>query len=480
MLTCMTGCKDSFLEQEPNGVISTEQLQKEAEWNPNIMLGQALGTYSTTFAWQTGGTSEHDDFGQKSIDIATDIMSGDLAMSGKTYGWFGDDADLTSSVYTHNRTYKIWRYYYRIVKACNEILDTVGGDQQVPENEEHQLYYAQAKALRAHSYFCLVNLYALPYLDNKDAKAIPIYHSQLTAETVGLSSVAEVYDLVIKDLKEAVEILDEYQSSVPAMADSRINVWIAKGVLAYAYLMKGDYAEAAAVSESVLTGSPYKFMDHNEIIESGFSTVTIPGWMWGYDITKDNTAGLPTFWGHMDYFTYSYCSAGDMKMIDANLYSQIPESDIRKSWFHPSALISWYKFYDAGRQPMGDRQWLNDIVYMRVSEMYMLNAEANARANNLSAAKETLAAFLSERDEERAKAIMTMDTDQLLEEIYYNWRVEFWGEGKGLLTMKRFRKSMVRGSNNVSLAGETIRYDDPRLTFEIPEREITNNPNLAK
>ena len=50
------------------------------------MLGQALGTYSTTFAWKTGGTTNHDDFGQKSIDITTDLMSGDLAMSGETYG----------------------------------------------------------------------------------------------------------------------------------------------------------------------------------------------------------------------------------------------------------------------------------------------------------------------------------------------------------------------------------------------------------
>lgn len=64
------------------------------------MLGQALGTYSTTFAWQTGGTTNHDDFGQKSIDIATDLMSGDLAMSGETYGWFSDAARLQCNTTT--------------------------------------------------------------------------------------------------------------------------------------------------------------------------------------------------------------------------------------------------------------------------------------------------------------------------------------------------------------------------------------------
>ena len=145
----LSGCKESFLEEDPNGYISSDQIKENAVWNPNIMLGQALGTYSTTFAWQTGGTTNHDDFGQKSIDIATDLMSGDLAMSGETYGWFSDAARLQCNTTTKNRTYMLWRYYYRIIKACNEIFDTVGGDESVPANEDNQNYYAQAKALRA-------------------------------------------------------------------------------------------------------------------------------------------------------------------------------------------------------------------------------------------------------------------------------------------------------------------------------------------
>lgn len=100
----------------------------------------------------------------------------------------------------------LWRYYYRIIKACNEIFDTVGGDESVPANEDKQNYYAQAKALRAHSYFNLVNLYAKPYDIDKNAKAIPLYRSQTTAETLGLSTVEEVYERVIIDLKESINI----------------------------------------------------------------------------------------------------------------------------------------------------------------------------------------------------------------------------------------------------------------------------------
>lgn len=71
-----------------------------------------------------------------------------------------------------------------MIKATNEILDAAGGDEVTPEGEESQIYYAQAKALRAHSYFNLVNLYARPYTEDKTALAIPVYRTQLTSEAV--------------------------------------------------------------------------------------------------------------------------------------------------------------------------------------------------------------------------------------------------------------------------------------------------------
>ena len=261
----------------------------------------------------------------------------------------------------------LWRYYYRIIKACNEIFDTVGGDESVPANEDNQNYYAQAKALRAHSYFNLVNLYAKPYDIDKNAKAIPLYRSQTTAETLGLSTVEEVYERVIIDLKESINILEELESAGigrPNGTKDQIDQWTAKGILAYVYLTKGEYENAAALTSDIINNSGYPLMSETEIIESGFRSINIGSWMWAFDITKDNTGGLPTFWGQVDYFTYSYCSAGDYKMIDHNLYNEIPETDTRKQWFHPSVLISWYKFYDAGRKAMGDRTWTNDIVYM--------------------------------------------------------------------------------------------------------------------
>jgi hypothetical protein len=64
----------------------------------------------------------------------------------------------------------------------------------------------------------------------------------------------------------------------------------------------------------------------------------------------------------------------------------------------------------------------------------------------------------------------------LLNEIYLQTRIEFFGEGKSYLAMKRNKATIVRGSNHLSFVGVAIPYNDPRLTFSIPQSEIQNNP----
>lgn len=475
----IASCSGDFLDAEPQGYISSEQLQASAKWNPNIMLGQVTGASLKTFEHGTGGTDNHDDFGQKSIDIATDLMSGDMVLGGTNYGWFEADANLLNNTKDRNRASQIWRYYFQIIKAANSILDANGGDGVMPdEDSENRMFYGQAKALRAYAYLNLVNLYNRPYEESKDAVSLPIYTTQLVNKTVDFSTVDQVYTLVINDLQEAVTALT---GQVRATKDAP-DVYVAYGLLAYAYLQKGEYANAAAAAKVVIDDGEYPIMTPEEILYSGFNNVSIGSWMWAIDLTIDNSPALPTFWGHVDYFTYSYAAAGDYKEIADNLYAEIPATDYRKNWFRASRpMMAWGKFYDSARVPMGNRLWDNDEVYMRVEEMYLILAEASARNNDLETAQEALGALLANRDPEASATVDELSKDELLEAIYFNWRVEMWGEGRGLMTMKRFKKDVVRGSNDATAkANQTINWNDSRLYFNIPEREITNNPNYKE
>ena len=486
ILATMWGCADSFLDKQPNGgYVSSEQLKENAKWNPNILLGQNYGiTYTSFVAFSGGSGDRHDDFGQKSVDIVVDLMSGDMAMTSPNYGWFTDAAALSGNTTTRQRARMLWRYYFQVIKAANTIFDSVGGDGNIPEEgSANRIYYGQAKAMRAHSYFLLVNLYNQIYEVDKNKSSLPIYRSQATTKVAGLSTVEDIYSLIIEDLEESVKLLDGYSRPIYSGLEikSEVNRATAEGILAYVYLTKGDYENAAKYAMNVI--EKYPLLSYQNITSTGFNNVSSNNWIWAIDLTKDNTPGLLSYWGHVDIFTYGYATLGAYKACDLNLYDAIPETDGRKKWFEHPSLVPVNKFYNAKRREGGlsDRQWIDDEVLMRTEEMYLIAAEAYARQNGeekLKMAKEIFTVFLIERDPKVAETIEGMTQEQLLESIYLNWRVEMWGEGKGLLTMKRFKKSMIRGSNNYINAGKTISWNDSRLIFEIPEQEILYNPML--
>ncbi len=481
----LTSCSEDFLEREPVGdYITDSQLTETMKWNTQVMLGEMQGVTSSLIRWQTGGTERQDDFGQKSVDIVHDLMTGDIVYSrGNSYGWFGEDCRLQNATYDQNRPYILWRYYYRVINSANMILDTAGGDTNEPDNAQNKLYFAAAKTMRAFSYFNLVTNFAKNYEVSKNKKTLPVYRTQ--ADAYGApQTVDSIYSLIFEDLEGAIVA---YQNAAAAGVGSGINmpgIDVAYTIAAYASIQKGDNAKAfeyAAKAVEVSTKQPLSGDD----LYFGFNTINNNNWMWGIDITDQNTGGLCTFWGMMDYFTYSYTAAGDFKVINSDLFNQIPDTDARKIWFtafgtNPTNLLPCNKFYDNARVAMGDATWTNDIHFMRIEESYMLAAEAAARLGNLEEAKAYLGAILEGRDADKAAAIADMTQEQLLEEIYFNWRVEFWGEGKSLLTLKRFQKSTTRPANDYYKAIGTVNYDDARFTFAIPQRELQNNPSMAE
>ena len=478
-MLCFNACSSDFLDREPSDLISDSKKKEEADKNLEKVLSPMMyGVYSTTFTPGTGGTvgPYDDDFGQKSIDICMDLMCGDMAMSGTSYGYFVDDYRFVDQAKTGMRAYSIWKYYYKIIMLSNEILDLLGGDDEMPDTDAKKAYYGQAKAMRAYAYFYLVNLYQHPYSEKKDKPGVPVYRTQVGITPKGQSTVGEVYELIIKDLEDAAIALENYTR--PEGSKTEIDKYVAYGLLANACLFTGDYQKAIAAVGKVIDRNNFSLMSASEILESGFSSVTIPGWMWAIDITADNTGKLKTFWAHVDIFTYGYAAVGDRKCIDNVLYESILSrpNDIRKNQFSPEEKYAPInKFFDAARTVNLTRSSTNDIVYMRVEEIYLLKAEAHARAGEDDKAKAVLKTLVELRDADGAERIDKMNNAELLEEIYYNWRVEMWGEGKSYFAMKRYKKTVTRGSNHVVYPGDSKPYNHSRMIYEIPQSEISNN-----
>lgn len=484
-------CSEDYLEKEPSQFLTADQVEKAANTNPAVLEGTLAGIYSLMFESGSGGTGSHTDFGQKAYDIFGDMLSGDVALSVSSFGWYR--ADITEFQapldFTRNTNYQPWRYYYRIIRSANVVIAGLGGNDAEPELDANKYILGQAKALRAHSYFYLAQYYQNGY--DPAQEILPIYLDP--ADENGPKVAASIiYDQIESDLTDAISLLDGFGRT----AKNQVNQDVAKGILAYVHAAKGEWQEVKTLTDDVITTGGYSIVSRTEAVRmmhdgadtdaygGGFNDVNVSGWMWGVDLTSDSGVGLLSWWGQMDYFSYSYAGYGDYKAMDAGLYAQLRDDDIRKNQFvqNPASsnyLQPWNKFYEAERVPRGASQVItSDLVYMRVAEMYLLNAEANAKLGMDAEARTSLLALLDLRLDDTSY-VDALSGAELISEIYLQTRIELWGEGKSYLALKRNKANVVRGANHLSFVGETIPYNDERLTFEIPEAEILFNPFVS-
>jgi hypothetical protein len=431
------------------------------------------------FTTQTGGTTGHDDFGQRGYDLFADFLTSDVALSVSTYGWYRSSITEYQATqdFTFTDNYQVWRYYYRVVNEANLVIQGIGGNDADPEGVEARAALGQAFAMRAYAYYHLVAYLTRDY--NPSEEALPIY-TEPGFEGKPKSTVGEVYELMESDLTRAIDLLDGFVRNNKV----KINQPIAKGMLAYVIAStRSRWDEVAQLTAEAMAESGTSLMSSNPNdpngIFGGFNNVSNPSWLWGVDLNTDTNIGLVSWWGQMDYFSYSYAAVGDYKCIDEALWNSMRPDDLRRIQFDGGGypLQPTLKFYDENRVFFGASQIVQaDYVYMRYAELHLLNAEALAKAGQEGPARDQLKILVENRlSSGDASYIDSLSGQDLIDEIYFQTRVELWGEGKTYHAMRRNQKAHTRGQNHLSFVGETIAYDEERMTFEIPLQEIQDN-----
>ena len=482
----VTACSEDYLDLRPTSFITNEDLGETALIDPSIAEGNLRGIYNQMVTAYIGGTTSQEDFGHKSFDLMSDLLSSDLAQVGASYNRF---VGLANYVWTADPTinipnYTAWRFYYRIINSANLIIASNGGNDVIPESDAVKGVVGQAKTVRAFAYFYLSQYYAIQY-DPSD-EILPLY---INPGEPGKpkSTMGDVYNQIIADLDSAISFMDGYARPNKAS----INQNVARGILAYVYASMGENTLAKEQADAVINSGEFTMMDADEVT-GGFTTLGTPGWMWGFDITIANDLGLVSWHGFMDYYSYSYQAVGNYRGIDQGLYDGINANDIRKQQFGapsggdliPGAypLIPAGKFYNLNKVHFGQLPITDDYVYMRVTEMYLLSAEMSAVEGDDAAARTRLKEVLAKRYDDASdySYVDGLSGQALVDEIVFNTKIEFIGEGKSYLLMKRRKLSNTRGTNHLNRVGETISYDDPNVTFSIHQREITDNPNITE
>lgn len=491
-------CSEEFLDERPTNYISIKDFEESSVINPQLATASLNGIYNQMVTTYIGGTEQQEDFGHKSFDIFSDLLSSDLAQVSGNYNRFVQHANLLWTVDPSIQlpNFTAWRFYYTIIKSANLIIAGTGGNDAIPQTDALKSVLGQAKALRAFAYFYLSQFYALEYEANEEI--LPIY--TLPGQNAQpKSKMSEVYNLMINDLNSAIDLLSSYSRP----NKNYINKNVAKGLLAYVYSSMGQSDTnilAKNLANEIINSGEFTLMTSGEVT-GGFTKLTTPGWMWGFDLTPANGLGLISWHGFMDFFSYSYQAVGNNRSIDKGLYDQIAPNDIRKQQFgNPvkigtpqdpnefkgfnvgeAPLIPARKFYNLDLRKFGQAVIEDDYIYMRVAEMYLLSAEMAAVEGEELEAKNTLKQLLSQRFEDAADYAYVdgLSGQNLIDEIIFQTKIELIAEGKSYLLMKRRKLTNTRGANHLNRAGESFMYNDPRLTFSIPQDELINNPFIS-
>ncbi|MBQ6983622.1 MAG: RagB/SusD family nutrient uptake outer membrane protein [Paludibacteraceae bacterium] len=498
-------CSENYLTQEPSGSTITEEQFYRMD---NALEGLIKGAYPNLFINSDG----HDYFAQRAIDMYGDLLCGDMALRTQNYGWFATDELMQ----TYGRRGYLWAYYYTFIRTCNKAINALEAkglpqlefkaDTLTEEALYNGMYYAEVLTLRGWAYAGLSRFF-VPVEAAETDLSVPIYtESDTRVDTVigrPRATVSDLYLQIENDLDLAIQYFEAY-SMCERDSKIEVNADVARITLAYSFLNKGEYANALKWAKEAINKGDVHLLPFDEVLTTGFNNVENKNWIWGEDVTVQNTTSLASFFGQCDIYSYSYASAGDVKGIDQILYDAIPAWDVRKGWWNNYASSGAKdaddfkyapdgKFYSAtSKKLQGDRDWLSDNIYMRWELAYLIAAEAAARANDLGEAQTHLLAITDLRvlpdqtDAYNTWKMGIISQDDWLAAIKYNWRVELWGEGYGLQTFRRYQEKVSLGENHLSsnkkdnsinpAAANMARY----FTFELPSGELYYNPYLRE
>ena len=475
-LAGFTSCSESFLDTEYTEYLDQEAAGEAAGKNPDVFLN---GMWSWMVTYSQTGSGSHDDFGYMGSLHATDMMAEDVVMASSH--WFNYDHQLDNHQEAYRRTRCHWLNYYTMIAKSNEIISLYpnGG-----ETVDQKGLIGQAQAIRGLAYLHLIQLYqfatAADGSVNASAPGVPLVLTtadgkteEELAELQGRNTVGEVMAQIELDLTNAVTNLE---AGYERPSKNYIDASVANGILARYYLLANKWQDAANAANKARQGYPMMKADANGLYD-GFVTTGNSEWMWGFAHTTETQTTYASFFSMISNIAPGYAGIGYApRLIDARLYSQIPDTDARKAWFNgpegaKQATAAASKPY--ANVKFGHKSdWTENYMYMRAAEMVLIEAEAYAHMGNGAKAAEVLKVLMAERQPDWNEASVTVD------DIHLQRRIELWGEGFAYYDLKRLNKGIDRtyeGNNYMPSYNIAVPARDTRWYYQIPLSEIQEN-----
>ena len=300
VLTTTTSCSD-FLDEDPKGQMSEANVFKsQADLDASIhtiyeKLNQTQSWTNPMYPQWQGDDMTANPGSNKQAVAALDVFSSD-----------GENKGVKDA----------WSQHFALIKACNWVIENAS--KTPTSQEEINIALGNAHFWRAYAYFYMVRVFGpLPMVLKTDP----------SATNVAPSSVEEIYNLIVEDLKKAESWLPTSYSQAPRNHDG-VDAWVTKqatqATLTAVYMAMAGYPLNKGKEYYALAASKAK-----EVIDANGT--------YGFYNDAD--------WSHVYSMGHNY-NKETILGIDNNWNSG--------SWDHDSELTSCCRFEGLGDGGWGD------------------------------------------------------------------------------------------------------------------------------
>jgi len=498
----VVGCED--LDTLPAGDIVTSSQKEDVVANDASKAEAGVNAIFAQFSQRMPNedalnAERHNDFGYPSVMMFTDMNGCDMVSDNNGYNWAGNDLDFTDREYTSREGQILWNDMYKMISTTNAIIGAIAEDTEDPQS---QYYLAQGLAVRAFSYLVLAQLYQFNYVGNETQPCVPIITNEnsnaAALDGAPRATVQEVYTLITTDIDKAITLLTSAESNGITRADKRyVSLAVAYGISARANLAMQNWAAAGTAATNAIAASVATPASILDVSVPSFWTVNEDNWMWGIIINETDgvvTSGIVNWISHLGSLNWGYCNYSGGRQINIALFNTISSTDVRKGWFtdangHSPNLnaeqaasmveVGYVPYTQVKFAPynnvVGTTTNANDVPLMRIEEMYLIKAEAEAV---MSGGKTVLEDFVKTY---RDPSYVCTATDVQME-VFRQRRIELWGEGLNWFDIMRLGTGVDRRGGGYPNAGMifNIAPDDDILLWRIPEAEIQANNALSE
>lgn len=464
----LASCED-LLDVEPRQSISTEN----ALTTPDLIRASLYGVYN--------GLKSQALYGADLLAVA-DALGDDSRIINRAGGRYVNQGQNVINNHLGG-----WANYYSDINQINLILKALPGS--ALSDAEKLTIEGEMKFIRALHYFNLSRIYGYEPKANVgslDVGSVPLLlegvddRPQITFPSRSTSK--EVYEQIYKDLNDAI------LKAPSGGGSNRATKGASHALLARVALYNEDWDLAARSATSAITSGVARFVGNTELIAAWRANQNPESLFEVLFNTRQESLGVN------NSLQSAYTTIGSVSEASGLAAARPAVLPPAKGWgavVPTTGLLTLHSTGDIRRQlyQLGLNRsnaiveestkflgksgivYMDNVPVIRISEMYLIRAEANAKLGKLKEAGDDLNLI---RKRAGLTEIATFATQKaVLDEMEIQRRLELAFEGHRWFDLKRWRRDVVKTTGTVSF-GET------RTIAPLPNGEILANKNLVQ